>query len=111
MIEMFKISHSLYDPEICEEFITFSSDDDNHYNLRRHAFTFYKDKFNTKIRRHYFKCRVVDSWNNLPTSVAEAPSLNAFKCRLDKLWRIDDIMFDGECNLRNITSSRQTRYR
>ena len=111
MIEMFKLSHNMYDGAVSEGFLQFSQVEDRPYNLRRHAFTLAKVKFNTKVRQRSFQCRVVDGWNNLPTRVVEAPSLNAFKNRLDDLWKYNDLMFDNNCDLREVTSSRSTRYR
>jgi len=35
------------------------------------------------IRRRFFTQRVVTHWNRLPKEVAGAPSLEAFKARLD----------------------------
>jgi len=34
----------------------------------------------------FFSYRVVTLWNNLPSEVVSAPSLNTFKERLDKYW-------------------------
>ena len=34
-----------------------------------------------------FSFRVVTLWNNLPSEVVSAPSVNTFKGRLDKYWR------------------------
>ena len=63
------------------------------------------------VRKSYFKCRVTEQWNNLPESIVEAPSINAFKNRLDEIWKKDDIMFDVDINLREITSSHHLKYR
>ena len=41
----------------------------------------------TALRAHSFANRVVDSWNELPEDLVTAPSLNAFKNRLDRFWR------------------------
>ena len=49
-------------------------------------------------------------WNNLPDAVVEAPSMNAFKSRVDKLWERNEIMYDPDIDLHAITSARQTRY-
>jgi len=38
----------------------------------------------TTARRTFFK--VIGSWNSLPQHVIEAPSVNAFKNRLDRRW-------------------------
>ena len=39
----------------------------------------------SNIRKHTFTNRVVQEWNNLPKEVKEAPTLNTFKNRLDKI--------------------------
>jgi len=44
-----------------------------------------KPRSNLEIRSNFFSQRVVNIWNNLPSEVKEAPSLTAFKARLDKL--------------------------
>ena len=36
------------------------------------------------LRQNFFSFRVINNWNNLPSHVAEAPSMNLFKSRLDK---------------------------
>ena len=40
--------------------------------------------------------------------VVEAPTLNTFKNRVDKLWK--DIMYNNELDLYTLTSRRNTRY-
>ena len=45
-----------------------------------------KNRFNkTNIRKFTFTNRIVDDWNLLPKEVKEAPTLNTFKNRLDKV--------------------------
>ena len=39
--------------------------------------------FRIDIRRKFFTQRVVKHWNRLPKEVVDAPSLEAFKARLD----------------------------
>ena len=46
----------------------------------------YKSNVRLNIRKHFFSQRIIDTWNNLPQNVVDAPSINSFKDRLDKLW-------------------------
>ena len=40
-------------------------------------------RFRLDIRRKFFTHRVVTRWNRLPKEIMDAPSLEAFKARLD----------------------------
>ncbi|KFZ51734.1 hypothetical protein N321_01479, partial [Antrostomus carolinensis] len=40
-------------------------------------------RFRSDIRRKYFTQRVMRHWNRLPREAVDAPSLEAFKARLD----------------------------
>ncbi len=48
-------------------------------HLRGHQFKFRQPRFQLARRQAAFAVRVVEPWNRLPPSVAEVPSLNAFK--------------------------------
>ena len=42
-----------------------------------------KPKSRLDIRKHFFSCRVVDYWNNLPDHVKKSGSVNDFKTNYD----------------------------
>ena len=61
---------------------------DSNYALRGHSLKIRKDRRNLDIRKHFFRKRVVNTWNKPPQHVVDAPSVNSFKNRLDKHWEL-----------------------
>ena len=48
------------------------------------------------VHKNSFYCRVVDKWNSLPSDVVDAPSIDAFKNRLDDHWKDLPLKFNHE---------------
>lgn len=80
LIETFKILSGHYSPDI-----DLSLFHPNHqHNLRGHTKKLNKEKCALLLRKNFLTNRVVYVWNNLSESTVTAPSLNAFKNRVDK---------------------------
>ena len=108
MIETYKMTHDFYDQKI--SIIKFRENLRSENASTAHQYSLQKGKTEKDIRTFFFKNRIVNQWNNLPKKVVEAPTLNSFKARLDKLWTINDVMYDCDVNINEITSSRKTRF-
>ena len=50
---------------------------------RGNGFEMEEGRFRLDIRKKFFTLRVVRHWNRLPSEAMDAPSLEAFKARLD----------------------------
>ena len=88
MIEVYKISHEIYDPTTSIQ-LPFRQT-----NRRGHDRTIFQIRALGDIRKFSFKFRVAKPWNDLPQEVVSAPSLNAFKRRLDKEWTNHPLKFN-----------------
>ncbi len=85
VIEMFKYCHKKY--SVSEKPFTLVSDINNASVTRDHGFKIRKEKNTSSIRPRFFSNRVANTWNALPASIVNAPSLDAFKNQLDDHWK------------------------
>ena len=92
MIEVFKITSNLYDKEVAPHLTRV--DEVAARSGRGHQQKLYKSRATKNIRLHSFSSRIVSPWNSLPDKVANAPSLNAFKNRLDNHWKNQDMVYN-----------------
>ena len=58
------------------------------YATRGHPMKLFKPALNKNLncRKKFFTMRVINHWNELPTHVVNAKTVNAFKNRLDNYW-------------------------
>ena len=77
MIETYKFTHCLYATQ--DRLFTI----DTKSVTRGHSYKLLKPRVETTLRQNFFTQRVIERWNSLPANVVEAPSVNAFKNRLD----------------------------
>jgi hypothetical protein len=89
MIEVYKILTGLYDIDP-NHFFTPS----NAQDTRGHSRKLQKPAAHTTRKTNSFKHRTITSWNSLPEDVVSAPSLNAFKNRLDRHWSRHPLLYD-----------------
>ena len=78
LIVAFQYLKGAYKQEGEQLFTTVDSD-----RTRENGFKLRQGRFRLGIRRKFFTQRVVKHWNRLPKGVVNAPSLDAFKARLD----------------------------
>ncbi len=84
-IEMYKCCHNKYNVD--KKPFTLLNDINSQSVTRNHGFKVRKEKNKNPVRSRFFGNRVANTWNALPTSIVNAPSLNAFKSCLDEHWK------------------------
>ena len=93
MIETYKIVHGIYDGEVTST-LTKASDAGQRHSTRSNSHKIVHKRYKTRIRGHSFSLRVARIWNKLPEKIVTAPSVNAFKNRLDKLWKDEELYYN-----------------
>ena len=95
LIEMYKITHNLYDPKTTSTLFSYS---ENHQGLRQHDYKVYKMHTNKHQYKNFFTNRISNCWNKLPIYIVNSSSLNIFKNEIDRYFK--DHMFST--NLSNL---------
>ena len=89
LIETYKICHKIYDPVSTNNLLNFASTNpvsDSFDRRRGHPHMLTKISPNTNKYKYFFSNRVTNVWNSLPSNVATACSLNAFKNNIDQIF-------------------------
>ena len=84
LIETFKILKQM--DKVDTSF--FFSKATSRYATRGHSMKLFQPALNKILncRKQFFTMRVINHWNELPTHVVNAKTVNAFKNRLDNYW-------------------------
>jgi hypothetical protein len=90
MIDTYKFTHGIYTSQPILQAAPESS------ITRGHKFKLLKVRSKTKIRANFYSNRITESWNNLSDHIVNAPSVNAFKNRLDAAW--SEHMYDARAH-------------
>ena len=93
MIELYKITNGKYDHEAAS-FVKLWKDMAIRTGVRGNHLKIYPQRAKTELRKNSFAIRISKTWNNLPETVVTAPSVNAFKNRLDKHWKNQELLYD-----------------
>ena len=72
MIEVFKITHNIYDPEVSPELRYYPKSRGNKYKLLNHTFHY-------DTRKYSFSARIDNIWNSLPNFVVDVDTVCLFK--------------------------------
>ncbi len=90
MIEVYKIVQEVYDGDAALSLPRSVG------STRGHDYKLFQQRTTKDIRKHFFTNRVVKIWNSFPPDVVNAPSVNAFKNRLDEFWVEQPMKYDYE---------------
>jgi len=94
MIDMYKILSGKYDtaliPRVNREYGSITRGND---------LTLQKARVTYDLCKYYFTNRAVNIWNSLPNHVVLYDTVNTFKCRLDKFWQHQDVIYDFKAEI------------
>jgi hypothetical protein len=90
LIDVFKIANHLYDPEVTQDLLNWSSEERTRGNSNK----LFLKRFNTNFGKNTFSSRVVRVWNALSQDVLNANNVKTFESRLDKFMRDQSIVYE-----------------
>ena len=97
LIEIYKILTLKYDEDVCCGLLTRCEES----TTRGHRLRVFKERCRLEVRRLGFPHRAIDTWNNLPSSVVDAPKTHIFEHRLDKFLSEKKLYYDFEADINN----------
>ena len=102
-LEIYKILTAKYESIVTSNFVTLR---ENYSVTRGHNLKKISERCRLNIRKNSFIYRSTDVWNSLPQSVVDAPSVQSFEVKIDKLWKNHPIkmillhhLYYGLCHL------------
>ena len=102
-LEIYKILTAKYESIVTSNFVTLR---ENYSTTRGHNLKKISERCRLNIRKNSFIYRSTDVWNSLPQSVVDAPSVQSFEVKIDKLWKNHPIkmillhhLYYGLCHL------------
>jgi hypothetical protein len=84
MNETFTIVNGIYDKDVTERFFEMNRRD----QTRGHSKNIHKGNYSLNLRKHSFKNRVTDIWNDLPQELVQAKTVKSFEILLDKYYYV-----------------------
>ena len=94
MIEVYKITHGLYDSELCPPLCRYED-----VRTRGNSWKLKVEHAKNDLRKFSFCIRVTKILNSLPDSVVSSASLNEFKNKLDEFLQKEEVVFDWKASL------------
>ena len=91
-MEVYNMLSGIYDGDM-SNILSLKSDCTSRSGNRGNSKKLYHRQWNKRVRGNFFSIRVAGVWISLPDLVICAPSLNSFKNRLDKFWRLEPIRY------------------
>ena len=92
LLEVYKLTHNLYDPVTTKNLLSSAI----FPFTRSHEYKLHKIRTNTVQYQQFFTNRIVDTWNNLPSDIVNAKTVNNFKNLIDK--HFEHLMYETDFN-------------